>query len=336
MILIVTESFDRTADKVCTWLNYSGTSYIRFNTDTYPARITKIDFKDNAAVDIKVTYEAGLYDLIDFDVIWFRRGEFTIDIPIILNDICSTDFEINSKINKHLDEEANALLRFVYFALEKQSILVNCPTRYQINKLECLYQARKAGLKIPQTAVLNDERDLQMLARENLLVTKNIQDILRCVTDKVSIVQQTTRVPENVEEKSPKEFFPSLFQSLVLNSADIRAFFIGESVFAAAIIPYNDDVQIDYRGRGNFVDKNAIFPYHLPEDIKIKLVHLSRIMNVTCGSADFIRQPDGEHLFIEINPVGQIDFLSVCSNFQIEREIADYLNLQCNEEEINK
>jgi hypothetical protein len=43
------------------------------------------------------------------------------------------------------------------------------------------------------------------------------------------------------------------------------------------------------------------------------------------GSIDLILTPNGEYFFLEINPMGQYDWLSKNCNYYIEKDIAEML-----------
>lgn len=45
-------------------------------------------------------------------------------------------------------------------------------------------------------------------------------------------------------------------------------------------------------------------------------------IDMNCGSIDMIYSPEGEYIFLEVNPVGQFQWLSKSCNYDIERQIA--------------
>mgnify|MGYP003653909829 CR=1 FL=1 len=48
-------------------------------------------------------------------------------------------------------------------------------------------------------------------------------------------------------------------------------------------------------------------------------------MDLNCGSFDIIYTPSGEYYFLEVNPVGQFQWLSYNCNYFIEKLIAEGL-----------
>jgi glutathione synthase/RimK-type ligase-like ATP-grasp enzyme len=60
----------------------------------------------------------------------------------------------------------------------------------------------------------------------------------------------------------------------------------------------------------------------LPNHIITKLASLMEKLNIDNGSIDFIYSGNNEYVLLEVNPVGQIGFLSIPNNYNIEEFIA--------------
>jgi glutathione synthase/RimK-type ligase-like ATP-grasp enzyme len=67
--------------------------------------------------------------------------------------------------------------------------------------------------------------------------------------------------------------------------------------------------------------------YTLPSEIEAKIERLMRKLNMNSGSIDFIRSKTGEYFFLEINPIGQFDFLEILGNYNISETISNKLFL---------
>ena len=50
-----------------------------------------------------------------------------------------------------------------------------------------------------------------------------------------------------------------------------------------------------------------------------------RALGLDTGSLDLIVTPDERHVFLEVNPQGQLDWLSHDCNYHLEERIADAL-----------
>ncbi len=59
--------------------------------------------------------------------------------------------------------------------------------------------------------------------------------------------------------------------------------------------------------------------------MELKINAFMQDVNLNSGSLDFIYTPEREFVFLEVNPVGQFDWLSTHCNYFIEKHIADEL-----------
>ncbi|GEM_PF-426899 len=316
-ILILTEATDITADKVCQWLHYYKTGFLRLNTDIEDVWVDGIDM-DGTSVTIRIGHHSGVYNLDSFHLIWFRRGQLISKVQEVANDLFPEDELINTQINNHLQQELRVLNEFIYRHIPKTVATINNPSRYNINKLECLYEAAKRGLKTPTTWVTHRKEQLVRVRHRRAVITKNISDILICHSDRFFMSQSTMTVRDKDVDRANARFFPSLFQETIYKKADIRVFFFLGRIFSTAVYsPMNAD-QIDFRAANNIV----VVPYALPVREAGKLLDLAESLGLESGSADFLLDKKDNLTFLEINPVGQIDFVSHLSNLYIEKEIA--------------
>ena len=112
-------------------------------------------------------------------------------------------------------------------------------------------------------------------------------------------------------------FFYSLFQRKIDPIVEIRTFFFLDLWYSLAIFP---TTKIDYR-ENIFQSPPRMVPYKLPEFYKQKLQGLMADMDLNSGSIDTLYDGE-EYYFLEVNPVGQFDFVSGIGNYYIERDIA--------------
>lgn len=87
----------------------------------------------------------------------------------------------------------------------------------------------------------------------------------------------------------------------------------------------NEKTRIDYRNYDR-EKPNRCVPYHLSDDIQSKLSAFMNLIDMNCGSIDMIYSPDGDYIFLEVNPVGQFHWLDKNCNYFLEREIAKCLS----------
>jgi glutathione synthase/RimK-type ligase-like ATP-grasp enzyme len=98
-------------------------------------------------------------------------------------------------------------------------------------------------------------------------------------------------------------------------------------VFAAAVNSQGDDrSRYDWRRRGIAL-LNAWKPYTLPHEVEEKLLKLMAHFSLNYGAIDLILTPDGRHVFLEVNPVGEFFWLEGCPGLPISQAIADILSV---------
>ncbi len=325
MILILSEKHDRITDGVASWLNHYNMPYLRINEGDEFNVVDNIKI-NNSEVDVFFRFNNKLYSLNCFDIIWCRRGNFFISSPP-LNKLSHDNTFIKNAVKKHLNSEVKTLMGFVY-NLFNDKFVINNPLKYNVNKLIVLHKAAKLGLKIPETYISKDNISTSSYFNgKKKIITKNIQDILQHQNEEQNILigQATTKVPYNFFNKKRKEFFYSLFQKEIEKKYELRIFYFKDYFFSAAIFSQNNDkTRIDFRNY-DFSHQNRILPYTLNNSLENKLKKLMHELSLESGSIDMIIDKNNEAYFLEVNPVGQLEWINKSCNFYIEKFIADFL-----------
>ena len=86
----------------------------------------------------------------------------------------------------------------------------------------------------------------------------------------------------------------------------------------------DEQTKVDFRNY-NKSKPNRCVPYKLPDYIMKKLDLFMQRMNLDTGSIDMIYTTNKEYVFLEVNPVGQYDMVSVPCNYNLHQKIAKYL-----------
>ncbi len=312
MILILTETGDVSADKVCLWLRGYGLPFVRMNTNKAYAFVSKVQLV-SGQWHIEVAYEGRNWMLNDFSFIWFRRGYFNFKGYHIANQAYPGDGLLDRLIQNHLDEEIKTLRDFVYGYIATNIPCLNNPMVYNINKLMVLEAARKEGLSIPPTCILTRKSDMQQSLGNPGWITKNIQDVLSHRNGKFKVHQNVETQRAFEEYELPEHFFYSLFQSGIEKRADVRVFFVGDAFFAVSSFADGGEAPI------------RVAPFTLPDAIAQKLQRLMTTLQLNSGSIDLLVDQNDDYHFLEVNPVGQFDFVSEYGGYPIEQTIANYI-----------
>lgn len=114
---------------------------------------------------------------------------------------------------------------------------------------------------------------------------------------------------------------PVIFQRHVPAVADLRIIAIGETLFAAATDVSDGEYPQDVRFNANAKYK----PHELPDNLAGNLREMMRRMNLSYGAIDMRLTPEGQYVFLEINPAGQFLYIEDATGQPITEAHASYL-----------
>ncbi|MBW3654270.1 MAG: hypothetical protein KY433_11980 [Actinobacteria bacterium] len=99
---------------------------------------------------------------------------------------------------------------------------------------------------------------------------------------------------------------PVIFQELVPAVADVRVTVVGDRMFATAITPARGGYEVDYRMDLAGADFR---PTELPVETEKGIHALMQRLGLVYGAVDLRRTPEGDHVFLEVNPAGEWRFV---------------------------
>ena len=120
-------------------------------------------------------------------------------------------------------------------------------------------------------------------------------------------------------------YAPCLLQRHIPKRLDVRVTVIGASVFAVAIRSQDHpEARNDWR-RGSTLQL-AHELHALPSPIEQLCARLVRELGLAFGAIDLVLTPDGEYVFLEINPNGQWAWIQqICPKVPLRETLADLL-----------
>lgn len=325
MILIFSVSVEFSTCDVIDWLNYYGEPYLRINTDDgEKLKIEIILSNDNEKIIL--SYGTREIDLSKIKALWFRRGgNFQFFEGPLLTDIF-TSKKVQKEIAKNIFYETKSVYDFIHFHLKESVPSIGNFQTSNVNKLEMLSKAIKAGLHIPKSKIVSSKKDLMKFKNQSgEIITKAIGENLHFLGDTHFYSVYTELIMDSDIKKFPEFFFPSLVQKKVEKKYEIRSFFLQGEIYSMAIFSQNNEqTAIDFR-KYDEVKPNRNVPYLLPFDIEQRIRTLMKSLSLNTGSLDLIYSQDERYIFLEVNPVGQFGMVSSPCNYSLDKKIA--LNL---------
>lgn len=328
MILIISESTDQSTFQVCSELTNLKEDYLLIlESDVLEIQKLQIDSK-RKQIDFEFRLNGQSYSLEDIDAYWYRRSQINIQTNFDLNCLEGLDFDkLPSSVKENLNGEYNSLAYFLSLLIQSKPGLGNI-IRPDPDKMEVLALATSLGLSVPDTLVTSDKDEALAFfyKYQGNIVTKPIHSMLfydESNGDKH--LSLTKRVEEKMIKEGFDHFFPSKFQQQIEKDFEIRIFYLLGEMYSMAIFSQGDaQTQTDFR-HYNQANPNRTTIYDLPHEIKKLLDNLMHVLHYKTGSIDMIVTPKGEHIFLEVNPVGQFGMVSYPCNFNLNKKIAQGL-----------
>ena len=317
MLLILSESGDRTTDEVLQWLLAWGVCFLRINTDDAVEIVDVSPSSDHLIIKAK----GGTYNLADFDRVWFRRGVLSLRCFVEAVEYATAHHDARNVV-RFIQAEWDRLREYIFFCLERKDALGSF-SRYNLNKLSVLHLAKECGLDIPETLVSEDARQLAAMAARGQLITKPISEAYAFGRPGGPLLKMLTTTATAADWRLP--IFPSLVQERLDKWVELRVVYLCGRCYTGAIFSQNDaKTAVDYRNYGG--TENRIVPFALPIEVSQKIDLLMGKLNLDMGSIDMVLTRDMRYVFLEVNPVGNIEMVSKPCNYPIEREIAKILS----------
>ncbi len=311
MILIISNPSDISTTRVIDW----------FKNDTKYKLINIINIEEGINQNISAVVCNNIVRINNYNVIWFRK------LPMIFQNETNKN-EITNYLKSEIIEYLKTLKLLCHFS--KSTFIFGSALYEQedILKFRSLLLAARNGIKIPNTLLSNDKKEIEtFLSKGEGVITKSIKNptFLYSKTGKYSVKMYTEKV-KNRDVKTGNNF-PNLLQELILKSYELRIFFINNSFFSSALFTVTPHINL-MDSRNTRKNDMRIVPYILPKPFLKKLKILISQLGLNTGSIDVIVTPKNDYIFLEINPFGQYDFISAPCNYQLDKFIANQIEME--------
>ncbi|MBA2706698.1 MAG: alpha-L-glutamate ligase [Gemmatimonadaceae bacterium] len=309
MILIISSLNDGHAVEVSNRLGNLGAEHRLLDLSRFPQKADLgIEFGAGGKF-LEIVDGGDTIDLSRCGVVWWRRPQ-----PFALHD------EITATLDRNFAyTEWQAALSGLWLSLD--AFWMNHPTREDeaSRKVHQLHLAREIGLRIPDTCVTSSP------SRAAHFIEKfgggNV--IYKAFSGTEEEWRETRRLKDSeVALIDSVRFAPVIFQEYIPGGVDLRITVIGDQFFTGAIYSEDTSYNVDFR---MVMDEVRMESFDLPGEIKFRLLELMGRLGLCYGAIDMRLDPEGEFVFLEINPSGQWLFVEYGTGLPISDALARFL-----------
>lgn len=318
-VCIISNESDHSTADIIDWIHYFKQEAIRINiSSNVIIRSIEVGVSEETIIEV----DGKIVSLDSIYSFWYRRGKI---ISSIYSKQPLSILSYPAEILDYLREEAKATVDHLYYLLECKKSIGSLKTA-QVNKLSVLNLAKLVGLTIPETVLISSkERLIQFKEKHCSIICKAIAEAININHLEGSIKCYTEIVGDKVINDLPDTFPLTLFQPNISKFFELRIFYLDKVMKSMALFSQNDKLtKTDFRNY-NISKPNRTVPYDLPEHIKTQISLLMNKLNLNCGSIDMIYSMNNDYVFLEVNPVGQFGMTSLPCNYNIEKNIAQFL-----------
>ena len=320
MILCITHTNDLyTIDRVMAYFAQKKVPAIRINTDLLLQDLTIDKILDDKGWDVVISSSAFHFKLSEIKGVWFRK----VWSPKILD-------EIDKSYRQNVASEINTNLFSFFQLLEKH---VPCINKWSVtkniegNKFFQLCEAKRKGLLTPNTLITSDFEKVEAFYKsqgESMIV--KLQNALSFSMGAAERFFPTTKITaENFDMlKDSIAYCPMIFQNDIPKAYELRIAYVEGECFTGKI-----DASESISGKQDWrysEEKSAFWaPYELPLSETEKIHEMMLSFGLSFGAIDMIRQPNGDYVFLEVNPSGEWGMLQKELGYPIAEAIAKSL-----------
>jgi hypothetical protein len=342
MILIITGQGDAHADGVVKELNKRKIPNARFHYSDFAKNQARVNLTlPNMAINLSLSERTVLTQTdkvgeivplviepqeINFNnikAVWFQRRQ--VIQPIY--------FRSNFSSIEFIDRETKVFLDSLWYSLGDR-FWVNNPYVHSVfsNKIIQLNLAEVCKLKIPETLVTNNPSlVIDFIQKHKKVIYKPLSDGYLLDIDANGFRQHsnkkinTTLISEDFILKNLNAIIsaPGLFQKAIEKQFDVRVTIFGTKIFVTEIHYLGEKADIDWRK-----NKDQEIEYRIGkinDDITKKCLKLMNLMNIQYGAFDFLKNMEGEYIFLEVNLSGSWAWLEEETGQKMTAAMADVL-----------
>ncbi|WP_057762124.1 MvdC/MvdD family ATP grasp protein [Cytobacillus praedii] len=315
MILILTDRFDKHADRVIEILRDKNSSYFRFNLDVESLRKT---YLHHSGTSWLIENQDGSFNSSEITSVWARRP--FVELTLEEQNDNSNDF-------KMWKAEWNKALLGLFLDLNNIPWLNPVRKAYKAeNKYLQRKLAKEIGFNVPDLIVSNNkEQILNFSSKHEKIVLKLMSQEFYQMDDGTfkGIYVNQVSYNELLEFNDTSEN-PIVLQEYIDKAYEVRYTVVGKEHLVCKIESQNSKkAAIDWRRYD--IPNTPHYIMEPPIEIRNRVNSFMTMLELEYGAMDFIVTPNNEWYFLEINCMGQWLWIEDLTGLSISNTIANWL-----------
>jgi len=251
------------------------------------------------------TEDGGTVSIADLDLVWWRRCHGRPTVPDAVTD---------PAMRKLVVKDNRAALRGALMAgFTGTWISDPYATERAQNKLVQLSVARSVGLTVPRTLVSTDPATVRAFTRDHggTVIAKTLTGLL-------GTSLQAGRVTlDSLSDDDEITVSATVYQEEVPGTDHLRVMVFGDKVHTARI----RSGELDWR----LANDMEVAPVAIDDRLGWALGEVTSRLGLRMGVFDVKVRPDGQPVFLEVNPQGQFLFVEGMSDMPLAQAFAEFV-----------
>ncbi len=318
-ILLLTHSKDYyTIDRVEKAIARKGCRPFRFNTDKFPEDVKLSICLEEGEVVLSLQEEDRQKKFYAKDVysVWVRK----IGTPYIPENM-------DPLLRQGCITESLEVLE-IFLRVFDNVRWIDDPARVRKaeDKLYQLRTAQSVGLVTPRTLITNDPQKVQDFYHSlgGDMVAKMITPLTVSMDGSTAFVHTSRIKPEDLRHLESLRHSPMAFQEYIPKEYELRIIYVDGELFTGALHwKTPGEAPVDWRTSNQQAFEWEHF--NVPEILADKIRAMMKQMGLYFGALDVIVTPEGQYVFLEVNPTGEWGMLERDLGLTISDAIANAL-----------
>jgi glutathione synthase/RimK-type ligase-like ATP-grasp enzyme len=309
-VLVISHEQDLHATRVMEALRQRGETAHLIDLGQLPDHATlALDYSDPTSPVATWRSEKGdAVDLTAASAVWWRRPTH----PELIN---ITDQDAYGFAHGEWHEALNGL-----YQLLDSARWMNPPeldARASRKALQ-LRTASRLGWRVPDTLMTSDP-----VAAREFVERHGVGSTVYKIFAATYQVWRETRMftAADLDSLDSLRLAPVIFQEYIPAVADLRVTVVGSALYPMAIYP-QDPNGVDFRLT---LGQSRTAAYDLPPEVRSRIRVLMDRLGLVYGGVDLRLTPEGDYVFLEVNPAGEFLFCEAGAGFPITEAMAGWL-----------